>query len=385
MIARNDSSDFISKYVIFILTLLLSNVIRFDVGFSLTIPILMLPFTFMLIYIKRIKVYIYKEDIFLFFFYLFCAMSFVYSINVEYTSRFIFGSILMCLLLVSTRALLIGRDLNSILDKTGLCYVLLNAIFYFIGFIKLPYLSEHDLYFGVFIEKGLPRLTGTTIDPNFAALCLSFFSVYFLTRKNYFLFLFSTILVVLTLSRSGMISLVLAILFILLFTGSLLLKTRNITIIILVVIMFYIGVSFLDSNILDEVLQKRTSGVESGAGRFDLWSSALSFIYERPLLGSGIFTFRDLYFKASGEARFAHNTFIEIATEVGILGFMIFLFFIVSLFNNVVRLSKNTYYRYMLPSFLLLVVMSNTLSIYINSVFAFFVIIFSYKDRKGGE
>lgn len=66
------------------------------------------------------------------------------------------------------------------------------------------------------------------------------------------------------------------------------------------------------------------------AGRFESWSISLRMIKEHPLLGNGIGTFMALFksYSPSGNMQYAHNCFLQLWAEAGLIALVIFILFI---------------------------------------------------------
>ncbi|MGW7675728.1 O-antigen ligase family protein [Shewanella sp. S23-S33] len=383
MLKKNNwlSHKILLYYTVFIFFFLIANKLKIDVGFSLTPAIALLPITIFILFLKKVRFSFDRLDAALFIFYFFCISSFVYSINLELTFRFALGVFVFFLLLITSRKLLVFNDIFFVLDRVASLFIIFCLFFYLIGITRLPSLVEHQTYYGVFIEKGIPRLTGVTMDPNFAALCLSFFSIYLISRFKYKLAGIAFVLSVLTLSRSGLFSLMCGLIFYFFYSRVSISKKLLyfFSFFTLALVLYYL----LNSNYLNLILEKRMAGIENGAGRFDLWSAALNFFYERPFLGSGAFTFRERYERFSGEAKFAHNTLVEIAVEFGLFGFILFviiLFFLFLKIKKSIKLMPEIFF--LMPAFILFFIMLNTLSMYINSVFIFFILVFTAKYQR---
>lgn len=314
-------------------------------------------------------------------FYFISAISFFYSDFQESSFRFFLGSILVVFyIIVSFQFLVrIGNDFNRVIDISLKLYLLSSLLYYLLGVSSFSILQEHQFIYGIFVEKSLPRLVGFTIDPNFAALtfCFSFF-FYFNGDKNLkfsriFIFL-SLILLLLTLSRGGVITL----LVVLLITNvnKITFRTLFLTIVMLFItsiILFVINYfSLID---LVTIFEKRLAGSSTGAGRFNIWKNAFELYTNAPLFGTGIFTFRHYNAIFFNTDLYAHNTFLEILVELGSIGFTVF--FLIFLLMTLYSFKMRFYCGYLLPSILCLFIMSLSLSLYLNSIFAFFILVFS--------
>lgn len=88
--------------------------------------------------------------------------------------------------------------------------------------------------------------------------------------------------------------------------------------------------------------------------RLDLWREALAIIRDFPLVGSGLNTYALMAktYKASENTGFyPHNSYLQMAAEIGILGLLSFIWIIVSLFRvsvSNINKSLNKFYKYIL-------------------------------------
>lgn len=73
----------------------------------------------------------------------------------------------------------------------------------------------------------------------------------------------------------------------------------------------------------------------SDSGRFNLWEKAFMFWTEKPLFGIGWGCFQEKYLKYDFVSYNVHNTYIQILCETGIIGFMVYIFF---LLNNMAKM-----------------------------------------------
>ena len=65
-------------------------------------------------------------------------------------------------------------------------------------------------------------------------------------------------------------------------------------------------------------------------GRTQIWKDSLRIFYDFPIFGTGLNTFRDIYPKyksleIASRINFAHNDYIQLLIETGIIGFILLL------------------------------------------------------------
>ena len=110
---------------------------------------------------------------------------------------------------------------------------------------------------------------------------------------------------------------------------------------------------------LGETLEVHT--LEGGAGRFLAWSHALEAVKESPWFGKG-FHYDVHYFREMAEILYklghsggSHNSYIAFMMNVGIIGLLAFLFFLINLFRKI----KGTGKKFIVPYFFLLLMSTN--------------------------
>ena len=83
---------------------------------------------------------------------------------------------------------------------------------------------------------------------------------------------------------------------------------------------------------------------ESGNQRLSFYSNALKIIKESPIIGKGIGSWKYESLKNNKDSRerilssyYTHNDFLQIIVELGILGILIYMYFIISLLKSLFR------------------------------------------------
>lgn len=92
--------------------------------------------------------------------------------------------------------------------------------------------------------------------------------------------------------------------------------------------------------------------VSAVGGRLEFWKVALKLWAKRPLLGYGLGSYYTAYYTQyvnnGWYSRFAHNEYLQIGSELGIVGFILFLcFFIFSLLSIIKRFKAKDYPSYL--------------------------------------
>jgi len=243
-------------------------------------------------------------------------------------------------------------------------YIFKNAIFaYLTGTIIIYFISIGKIIFNGYNFARLNAF-GTPGEEAHYSIILSIafiILVVLLKEKNKLIlkiFLLTNLIlgIILSQTRSSWLAVTfIIILDILLFNKS---KNRFIFIIMIALVIFALD-NFIISNYnfkIVELINKRTfDALETGgAGRVEIWDTALPLIKEKPIFGFGFDTFSYVYnyqyikdvVLPRGEHRAAHNIYLAIIIENGIMGFIIFLSGILILLKNNLKIknAKNSQY-----------------------------------------
>lgn len=196
----------------------------------------------------------------------------------------------------------------------------------------------------------LDRLSGgpyDIINPNgLAWVIVSIIPfMFFLTRgksfKVKFLFYVSFLIciyaLVLTESRSGMVGLAIII------AGIIWKSKAKILLIILTIVIAVIVYANLDPLSQDRYLsifRKDVKGAQTAQGRIDSWSTELQSVLHRPIVGHGLGTSVEVGANILGYGQISHNLYIEVLQELGIIGFTIFVLYIINIFKSFLLIKK---------------------------------------------
>lgn len=268
------------------------------------------------------------------------------------------------------------------LASVGKVYCLLFFFLYLLGIANFNNLNEHELYGGVFIERGFPRMTGLSFDPNFFAMTLIPFVFMFLSRRHYFWLTFACFLLLLSFSRGGWLAFTVGC--IALVSVS---RPKKVATFILFILVF-LSATYLAYTLnvfgFSEIVDSRFVNLSHGSGRLELWKNAWLLFLERPIFGWGIFTFRKLNADLFMTSHFSHNTYLDVLVETGVVGAVIFFLFMCFLSARAYHVSrKSIELQFLFPTVVSCAVALNFLSLYINTVFLFYISIctFSINER----
>ncbi|MGE5197639.1 MAG: O-antigen ligase family protein [Deltaproteobacteria bacterium] len=232
------------------------------------------------------------------------------------------------LYLMITQTLTSGRRIKYAIAIISFGTVLIILDCYSQLFFNFEFLRQRNM---ALHSNNISALTGPfTHNNNLAAYlsCTLIIILYWLFSKNtkmiksmaVTIFFLGTFILSRAYSRGGWLIFIIAIILL----AILLKKFRFLGFSLLVVIILGLKFSFF------KFLRFKDSG------RFELWDISLRMIKEHPLLGNGIGTFMALFrnFSPSRSISYAHNCFLQLWAEAGLIALVIFIFFIVKTLNG---------------------------------------------------
>ena len=155
--------------------------------------------------------------------------------------------------------------------------------------------------------------------------------------------------IMLTGSRSGLLSLfVLIIAMIWIGTGKI---KKLATGMVLVIALTFIVVSNLSPDLklrYLSIVDRSVPGGDTATGRINAIKRELSVVWNRPVFGHGLGTSKEISANfLIGRAKTSHNLYIEILQEVGIVGFVMFMLYVVEIMRS---LKKAKRFLFSIPS-----------------------------------
>lgn len=272
------------------------------------------------------------------------------------------------------------QKLEKIISYSGICVCTSSLISYVWGLYLVNFHFSGIVRLrsgGILIENSVPRLYGTfDRDPNIAALMIMLYLFYYMFHmeevRNYIGMMLSSICILLTFSRSALMSIVIG-----LIIGKVVpyyrrkpIRFRKIN--LLVVICFVVFLALLKVGGFDwwGLIKHRFSLLtfDRGTGRFDLYGYGIKGWLDSPLFGIGgnytkIYTNQFL-----GVEKVLHNTWLEILLETGIIGMIPCVCFVWKLYQCTMRvgIGKSRYLVILLTS---MIVMMGSLSVQFNPAF----------------
>jgi O-antigen ligase len=362
-----------------------------DIGFALK-PHMLFLITFFIIHLSVI--FFYKLQLFecamLFFFLVYCfAGTFaLYGID---SLRVVCGIALYLFCFFIMRAI-ITRSNQNLIEKyiayTGIFFNLASLLLFFFGLKKLNFILQGDGIYslGVFMDREYPRLIGLVTDPNYFVFYNTLFFTYFLCnlnkKRNVMGLIFCILASLLTFSRGGIAAYLLIFLLYVFIRKNFAKKVKLlIGAFISIIVTLYLAISLLHVDVYS-VIQSRMQDFENdgGSGRFELWGRAWLYFVDSPLFGLGPFNFLPYNKYQYGDSLQVHNTFLEVLSETGAIGFFSFTLFlaltIFQLFQHQVHQKKPylflAFFGFLLQMLSLSVMVNELLFLYLAILSAYF-------------
>lgn len=374
--------------------------INIDIGFSLKL-FMIVSFLIFITNLKKFKFYLNTYDYIFILFIIYGSSTVIFSFDVISGLRMIFGSIIVLFCYFVLKFFLIEYVLSKkihiheVIIMTLCSFVFISLFSYLIGFFTIyGNLSsfEQETIFGITVERSMPRLVGLNYDPNinvFMSL-IFFYYLYFYKNKNllvYLLLFLITFMIILTISTAGIISVSIPLIFYYIYQfikflliNKYVISIRKLFLLLLVSILISILLIILNENeFILNILEKRINNLNNGSGRFEIWNNAITLFYQNQFFGIGWYNFLEYNKIIFNRENYMHNTFLEVLVELGIFGFLIYILFFIILFLNIIKLQYKKSNKYLLFTFFSMIILLNSLSLYINEVLFVFMALVSYE------
>ena len=290
-------------------------------------------------------------------FYVFTLLSLLWSYNLGNSIKISVKVAAIIVSIIQYRALYSNAD-KEVVEKAfrqlSVLYILLTFVLYIscLAALNFNFNRANMDMIGLTIDRRMPRLvTISNSDPNISCVFLSMPLIYFLYSFNKnsskrrkivdaLLVILYASAIVLTLSRGGIIAMA-AIGFVYLIFGGKGIKSRiailSLTTIAIVALMFSSS-SLMSSAKLpssraaknnpssSKTIVNRFTSIQDdgGSGRLRIWNNALQTFKKHPVAGIGIGSTRRYSADNYKEDHYVHNTFLEVLSETGIIGFVLF-------------------------------------------------------------
>lgn len=382
--------NFVSYIIIF--SLFFSNCF-IDIGFALK-PYMLASIgslAIIMLYKYRKFKYLNQIDLLYIIMIIYIVISSIIANNIMASLRYILGMLLIFVIYFINKQIFMNlkkSTLNKIITNVSIIYGIISIIYYFLGLLAFDFhfVGNDIIKYGVLMDRQIPRLISlASSDPNISSCYFGLSFCFFLSKHDNFkekfaLFIYA-LLIILTLSRGAFVSLLITLIYYLFFCKDDIKKTIiNIIkiIIVLIIVVPLINnittkyLSFSTTNLINSRIQSLTT--DGGSGRERLWKYALDSFSEHPIIGIGInntLTYNNLNYN---ENHYTHNTYLEILSELGIIGMIIYIIIIYMIYKNT-RKYKNKY-PFVICFLIFLLCENMFLSLFINELF-FFMLIFS--------
>lgn len=258
--------------------------------------------------------------------------SFLNRTSPHYLSRYLAFSvtyILICKFQISSFENDFLKDIFSVAMSV---YAILTSYSYIYNPITTNYIHSDVLLFG------------TLMDPNYvsipfvAAANLCLYRIF--ERKDLVMNIAMLIVNLLALlcaaSRGAVVALLISIILHFLLAKKLNVS-KLITIGIIMLILYYLVLPVVLGSFGEQFNRMSDFGFEDDNGRFELWGNAFELFLSKPLLGIGLGGMVDTMGHAS------HNTYMQVLTETGLLGFVLFLSLILKMLKRAYLLDKTLF------------------------------------------
>lgn len=359
----------------FLVTLTNFNI---DIGFSLK-PFMIFSFIYLLMNLSKFEIKkLYWYEIVLIVFHLYYCYTGVFAKYPESSVRVLFGFTILLGCYFIMKHAMTGISVNVIERAIGISGVLFNSVsllLYILGLSVLNFQFQGDRIkvLGVMLDRDYPRLIGTVPDPNFYIFYNTLFFTYFLCKRNSLLnkagLLLCILTNILTFSRGGLLAVTLIVILyffmnnpvtqIKLFFGFLTSFT----------IIGYVVIFYLKFDVM-RIIESRINDFsqDGGSGRFVLWERAWDYFSSNVWLGIGAFNFPDYNELHYGEYIHVHNMFLDILAESGIIGFALFIVFIITLGVEIMKKKVIKANTYLFLSLLAIIFQMMSLTLIINEM-----------------
>jgi O-antigen ligase len=325
-------------------------------------------------------------EVMLLFFYLVYVFSGAFSLYAASSLRAMLGVILYVLFYILMKGILglfQKGELENAIANAGLIFNVGSLLLYVWGLKSNGFslLGDGVIRYGAWFDRDYPRLIGMLEDPNYFVFYNTLFFTFYLCKrgswKNNIGFFLCLITSVLTFSRGGIM--ILMIIFMVYFFLN---KPANQWRLFLSACSFlsiaWVISYFMGFRVLD-ILQNRFQDFsnDGGSGRFELWGRAWDFFISNPLFGIGASNFADYNAFEYGDQLVVHNTFLEILTESGLSGLLIYVLFVFTVFVQMYKADFHRKHPFLFLTFLGFILQMMFLSLIFNDMFLLFLAILS--------
>ena len=280
------------------------------------------------LFMHRAQVYLIKP--YLFFMSLYILVSIFSSIfGIDLTNSSIFIITLVKILLM---CILLYQILYRIMSDTNI-----EKLFYYIGicfFVWVIYIYGASGFFSAFtgnaMRLGAEVSHENVMGTNAALICSCL--LYYVINKHRYVYLpiigMMLLLVAVSGSKKALFALPIAIVLIIFFKYGLRRFYKTIAVVLVLVALTPFVLQLPIFTMVNErvgifIMQLKGNDIDSStAVRTQMIRSGLVWFTESPIIGVGIDNYKVLYARTFGEYRYAHNNYIELLVDIGVVGFL---------------------------------------------------------------
>ena len=351
------SSDLKKQYLLIVMFFLvtLTN-FNLYIGFSIK-PFMIFLLLYLLFHLSTFQIRkLYWYEVFLILFYLFYCYTGAFSRYPASSIRILLGFSILIACYFIMKFAMEGVSRNIIERSIAIAGILFNLTslgLYVIGMASLGFQFQGDRIrsFGLMLDRDYPRLIGSVPDPNFYIFYNTLFFTYFLCNRKGTINKVGLLLCILTnfltFSRGGLLAMFLIVALYFLMNNPIAQMKLLFGFVTSMLLFGYILIYYLKFNVLG-IIESRISDFsnDGGSGRFILWERAWDYFTQHFLFGIGAYNFPDYNELYHGENIQVHNMFLDILSESGVFGFLLFVVFIFTLGVALIKhpmIKSNTY------------------------------------------
>ncbi|MDP4552607.1 O-antigen ligase family protein [Alkalihalobacillus macyae] len=381
---RTQKKQYLLIIMFFLVTLTNFNLY---IGFSVK-PFMIFLLIYFLFHLSTFQIKkLYWYELFLVLFYLFYCYTGAFSKYPASSMRILLGFTILMICYFIMKFAMEGVA-RSVIEKSlaiaGILFNLTSLGLYVLGLISLGFQFQGDRIrsFGVMLDRDYPRLIGSVPDPNFYIFYNTLFFTYFLCNRkgsfNKIGLLLCILTNFLTFSRGGLLAMFLIVGLYFLMNNPLAQLKLLFGFVTSVTLIGYILIYYLKFDVLS-IIQSRISDFsnDGGSGRFVLWERAWDYFTSHSLLGIGAFNFPNYNEFYHGENIQVHNMFLDILSESGIIGFLLFVTFILTLGVQLFRYPMLKKSPYLSLALIAIVFQMMSLSLIINEMIFMYLAVVS--------
>lgn len=392
---RKNNNKIYLMVLLFIFSVYLDN-FYLNIGFSLK-PFMIVVGIILLFSLKGFVVHkLMNYELAMILFYIYYCSTGLFAMYPTESFRLIIA-ILIVLTTYFVMKYLFSRisisQLENSISTVGIFYNGTSLILYIIGLISVNFNFHGNavITYGLLLDRNTPRLIGLSSDPNIYIFSNILFFFFYLSRIKMGIkytivgLLLTVITCILTLSRGGLLALALGLLIYFLFMK---LSAKFGAIMISTITGFFAYFTILkltNINILSTLFLRFDLLLsDGGSGRVSIWENGWKLFVENPLTGIGIYNFLGYNTSIFGDKHYMHNTYLEVLTESGIIGFVLFFVFWFLLFKKIIfNVRKDKTKHFLLPSLISISVLLMSLSLIANVfLFLYFTVFWRYLSNR---